>query len=302
MLTVVDFVEKILTDAVNQRASDIHFESFEHDFFIKFRINGTIHVIEKPVKTMAEQIATRIKIIANLNIAERFLPQDGAIRKQISGCNAEFRVSTVPTLYGESIVLRVLNSQTGLQLAKEELSKNSRFLKLLEHIKNHNGLNIIAGPTGSGKTTTLYAILNKIQSDEIKILTCEDPVEYELPGAIQCNIKNKSGFSFATALRAFLRHDPDIILIGEIRDRESAELAVRAALTGHKVFATLHANGTQGTVPRLIDLGVDKTTLAEAISSITSQKLIKIDNSEHRTAIFDIVFCNKNMRNTIRKL
>lgn len=297
---VIDFVDDILLNAVKCNASDIHFEIFEVDFFVKFRVNGITHIVYNPAKTIADQVASRIKILAKLNIAEKRLPQDGAIHKQTSGIDIEFRVSTIPTMYGESIVLRVLNSQIGLSQAKSQLIKNENFVKLMQHIENHNGMNIISGPTGSGKTTTLYTILSLIKNDEIKILTCEDPVEYELDGAIQCNVNSKAKFTFATALRSFLRHDPDIILVGEIRDKETAELAIRAALTGHKVFSTIHADGAHGVVPRLIDLGIDKNILSEAISTITSQKLVKKSENHSREAIFDIVFADENFRKNIR--
>ena len=297
---VVDFVDEILSNAVQCNASDVHFEVFEDDFFIKFRTNGTTHIVYNPTKTMAEQVASRIKILANLNIAEKRLPQDGSIHKRICNFDVEFRVSSIPTLYGESIVLRVLNSQIGLSKAKSQLLKNDNFLKLMQHISNHNGMNIISGPTGSGKTTTLYTILSLIKSDEIKILTCEDPIEYELDGATQCSVNTKSYFTFATALRAFLRHDPDIILVGEIRDKETADLAIRAALTGHKVFSTIHADGAKGVIPRLIDLGIDKNTLSEAISTITAQKLVEAPENSTREAIFDIIFADKNFRKNIR--
>jgi type II secretory ATPase GspE/PulE/Tfp pilus assembly ATPase PilB-like protein len=248
---------------------------------------------------------TRLKVLSNLNIAEHRLPQDGNFVQQIDGNGVEFRISTLPTQFGESVVLRVLQSNKNIANIYELCRTDHVFEKNLEKIMHSRGITLLTGPTGCGKTTTLYSILNELNVDDAKILTCEDPVEYVVDGISQSSVNADIGFSFNNVLRSFLRHDPDVILVGEIRDRETAELAIRAALTGHTVFSTLHANDAVNAIPRLLDLGVDRNMLAEAVICIIAQRLIPNDaisqeNPRGRKAIFETLMITETIKQAIK--
>jgi len=273
---VVRFVNKILLDAINREASDIHFEQFENHSRIRFRLDGMLRDIASPPKEIADRITSRIKVMARLDIAERRMPQDGRVKMKISRTHAvDFRVSTCPTLFGEKIVLRLLDTNTvnydmstlGLEPEQERL--------FLQAISRPHGMILVTGPTGSGKTVTMYAALNQLNSIERNISTAEDPAEIYLSGVNQVNINPKIGLSFASALRAFLRQDPDVIMIGEIRDTETANIAMKAAQTGHLVFSTLHTNDGPQTLNRLLNMGVNDYDVASSISLIIAQRLVR---------------------------
>ncbi len=243
--------------AIQDRASDIHFEPFETEFKIRYRVDGALYEMSPPPRHLALPVISRVKVMANLNIAERRLPQDGRIQKHIAGRQVDLRVSTLPTQFGESVVLRVLDRST-VNLNLEALGMPPHIYNyILETIEKPNGIFIVTGPTGSGKTTTLYAALNKINTIDSKVLTAEDPVEYDIEGIVQVPMNDAIGLSFARVLRAFLRQDPDRIMVGETRDVETAQIAIQASLTGHLVFTTLHTNDAPGAVTRLIDMGVE---------------------------------------------
>ncbi len=273
---VVRFVNKILLDAINREASDIHFEQFESHSRIRFRLDGMLRDIANPPKEIADRITSRIKVMARLDIAERRMPQDGRVKMKISRTHAvDFRVSTCPTLFGEKIVLRLLDANSvnydmttlGLEPEQERV--------FLQAISRPHGMILVTGPTGSGKTVTMYAALNHLNSIERNISTAEDPAEIYLSGINQVNINPKIGLSFASALRAFLRQDPDIIMIGEIRDTETANIAMKAAQTGHLVFSTLHTNDGPQTLNRLLNMGVNDYDVASSISLIIAQRLVR---------------------------
>jgi type IV pilus assembly protein PilB len=294
---IARFIDKILGDAVVLGASDIHFEIFDEKFVLRYRIDGKLGTLENCDDAIARPVLSRLKVLANLNIAETRLPQDGSITRTINSSEVEFRISCLPTQFGESVVLRVLNNGAdsfALDTLMEEYGELKNFLK---GVVNRSGLTLFVGPTGCGKSTTLYTVLREINGDGIKILTCEDPVEQKIFGLSQSNINGTIGFSFSDALRAFLRHDPDVIFVGEIRDGETAELAIRAAITGHCVLSTLHANDAMDAVPRLIDLGVNGTMVAEALICVVYQQLERIDGAgcstiggSRRRAVFDALF------------
>ncbi len=275
--TVVKLVNEILTEAVRDHASDIHIEPAEHDLKIRYRIDGVLHhtPVSPQIRRFQAAIISRIKIMSNLNIAEKRLPQDGGFKARIHGREIDFRVSVIPTGYGEGVVLRILDRQS-INLTLEQLGMAgdvlSRFMNL---ITMPHGIILVTGPTGSGKTTTLYAALNKIVNEEIKILTVEDPIEYYLDGIQQVQVSEKIGLNFARALRSFLRHDPDVILVGEIRDRETAEVAINASLTGHLVFSTLHTNDSAGATTRLLDMGVEPFLVSSSVEGILAQRLVR---------------------------
>ncbi|RUM53023.1 MAG: type II secretion system protein GspE [Methylococcus sp.] len=272
---VIRMVSLIFQSAVESRASDIHVEPFEDELKIRLRIDGVLREIESPPARSTAAVISRIKIMANLNIAERRLPQDGRISLQILGKELDIRVSTVPTMHGESVVLRLLDKESivldfeALGFQEEVLE---RFLKVLEA---PHGIVLITGPTGSGKTTTLYTALNRINTPERKIITVEDPVEYQLPGINQIQTKSQIGLTFAGALRAIVRQDPDVIMIGEMRDLETANIAVRSALTGHMVMSTLHTNDAAGGITRLLDMGLDDYLLTSTVNGILAQRLVR---------------------------
>jgi type IV pilus assembly protein PilB len=281
---IVRFVNLVLAQAVRDKASDIHFEPFEDEFKIRYRIDGALYEMAPPPRNLAIPIISRVKVIAALNIAERRLPQDGRIKLTISGRQVDLRVSTLPTQFGESVVLRVLD-QSATQLKLETLGMTPEvFEGVTETIKRPNGIFIVTGPTGSGKTTTLYSCLRVVNSPELKLLTAEDPVEYEIEGIMQVPINHHVGLTFGAALRAFLRQDPDIIMVGEIRDLETAQIAIQASLTGHLVLSTLHTNDAPGAITRLIDMGVEPFLLASSVEAVLAQRLVRRICKKCRTA------------------
>jgi type IV pilus assembly protein PilB len=272
---IIRFVDLILYQAIQDRASDIHFEPFENEFKIRYRVDGALCEMAPPPRHLALPVISRVKVMANLNIAERRLPQDGRIQKSIAGRRVDFRVSTLPTQFGESVVLRVLDRSTvNLDLEMLGLPDYIRDY-LTEAISRPYGIFIATGPTGSGKTTTLYSCLRKINTLDSKLLTAEEPIEYDLDGIIQVPVNEAIGLTFARVLRAFLRQDPDHIMIGETRDRETAEIAVQASLTGHFVFTTLHTNDAPGAVTRLIDMGIEPFLIAATLEAVLAQRLLR---------------------------
>ena len=265
----------VLLQAIRDKASDIHFEPFEDEFKMRYRIDGVLYEMVPPPKYIAMAIASRIKVMANLDIAERRLPQDGRIELQVSGNPVDLRVSVLPTLFGESVVMRVLD-RGNVQLDLHRIGLRDDDLAVFEQlIRKPNGIIINTGPTGSGKTTTLYAALNTLNTIGTKILTAEDPVEYDIDGLVQCQINADIGLTFAKCLRSFLRQDPDIILVGEIRDLETAQIAVQASLTGHLVLTTLHTNDAPSAIARLVDLGLEPFLLTATIEAIVAQRLVR---------------------------
>ncbi len=273
---MVRFVHRVLLDAINRGASDIHFEPYEGYYRVRLRLDGILHEIARPPQSLAARIAARLKVMANLDIAERRVPQDGRMKMRLSARRAiDFRVSTLPTLYGEKVVLRILDSGAahigidalGLEPAQKEI--------LLAAIAKPQGMVLVTGPTGSGKTVTLYTALGILNLTEVNIATVEDPVEIYLPGINQVNMNLKTGMTFANALRAFLRQDPDIIMVGEIRDLETAEIAVKAAQTGHMVLSTVHTNDAPQTLTRLINMGVEPYNIAASVTLIVAQRLAR---------------------------
>jgi type IV pilus assembly protein PilB len=272
---VIKYVNAILVQAIQARASDIHFEPFEHDFRIRYRVDGALYEMSPPPKSLALSITSRIKVMSGLNIAERRIPQDGRIQTVMAGRQVDLRVSTLPTQFGESVVLRVLD-RSSVNLDLENLNMPPRvFNYLTDVIQKPNGIFIVTGPTGSGKTTTLYACLRRINTEDAKLLTAEDPVEYELEGIMQVPINDGIGLNFARVLRAFLRQDPDRIMIGETRDLETAQIAIQASLTGHLVLTTLHTNDAPGAVTRLVDMGVEPFLISSTLEGVLGQRLIR---------------------------
>jgi general secretion pathway protein E len=273
---VIRLVNLIITRAIETRASDIHFEPFEDQFRVRYRIDGVLHDVESPPKRLQAAIVSRVKIMAKLNIAERRLPQDGRIMLRVKGKEIDFRVSTVPTIHGESIVLRILD-KSSIVLDIEKLGFPVDTMEGFKGlIQRPHGIILVTGPTGSGKTTTLYCALEKINSPEKKIITVEDPVEYQLRGVNQIQVKPSIGLTFANALRSIVRQDPDVILIGEIRDAETAEIAIQSALTGHLVLSTLHTNDAPSAITRLIDMGMEDYLLSSTIIGILAQRLVRV--------------------------
>jgi general secretion pathway protein E len=274
---VIKLVNTLLFRAVKEKASDIHIEPYERDMAVRFRIDGVLFDIFKPAKKLQNSITSRIKVMANLNIAEKRLPQDGRIPLKLGGKDIDVRLSTVPTAFGERIVMRLQDrSNVVLQLEQLGFSENT-----LEHLRNDllkrsYGIILVTGPTGSGKSTTLYASLSRINNSELNILTVEDPVEQRIHGIGQVQVNSKIGLTFAAGLRSFLRQDPDVIMVGEIRDLETAELAVQASLTGHLVFSTLHTNDAAGAFPRLMDFGCEPFLIATSIQGVISQRLVRV--------------------------
>ncbi len=273
--SLINLVNLIILEAIDARASDIHIEPFADQVKIKYRIDGVLIEKTPSSKHLQAAIVSRIKILANMNIAERFVPQDGHIEFSGKSGKVDIRVSTVPTIYGESITMRILDRSVSL-LGLEDLGMDAKCLAGFNNcLHKAHGIVLVTGPTGSGKTTTLYASLNKIYSPSWKIITIEDPVEYQLEGIIQMPVNPKRGLTFATGLRHILRQDPDIVMVGEIRDRETADIAIRAALTGHLVFSTLHTNDAPGAVTRLIDMGVEPFLLASSLEAVLAQRLVR---------------------------
>ena len=272
---VVRLINGILADAVKRGASDVHIEPYETELRIRYRIDGTLREIVKPPLRMKAALISRVKILADLNIAERRVPQDGRIKLKIGRRVVDFRVSTLPVLFGEKIVLRILD-QGSLSLDLEKFGMTPKAEKdFLHAIAQPFGMVLVTGPTGSGKTTTLYSALNRMNTGDTNIMTVEDPVEYNLPGINQVQVRPDIGMSFARALRAFLRQDPNIIMVGEIRDLETGGIAVKAALTGHLVLSTLHTNDAASTVTRMIDMGIEPFNVASAVKLITAQRLVR---------------------------
>jgi len=269
-------VNMVLLEAIRNRASDIHFEPFETEFFMRYRIDGLLYEMLPPPKSIAMAIASRIKVMSNLDIAERRLPQDGRIELVVGGRPVDLRVSVLPTMFGESVVMRVLD-RGNVSLDLDRIGIRDDDLQLFRQlIARPNGIVIVTGPTGCGKTTTLYSALNELNQPDKKILTSEDPVEYDIDGLIQVQINPDIGLTFERCLRSFLRQDPDIVLVGEIRDLLTAEIAVQAALTGHLVFTTLHTNDAPSVVARLLDLGLEPFLITATIEGLVAQRLVRV--------------------------
>ena len=273
---IIKLVNLIIARAAESRASDIHIEPYDDELIIRYRIDGVLHSVETAPKKLQAAMVSRIKVMAKLNIAERRLPQDGRIRIKVADREIDLRVSTIPVIYGESVVMRILDKESiviDLGLLGFPGETLEQFYKL---IGKPNGIILVTGPTGSGKTTTLYGALDRINSPERKIITVEDPVEYQLKGVNQIQVKPQIGLNFANTLRHIVRQDPDVIMIGEIRDLETAEIAVQSALTGHLVFATLHTNDAPSAITRLLDLGVERFLLSSTIRGILAQRLVRM--------------------------
>jgi general secretion pathway protein E len=272
---VIRLVSLLITNALAARASDIHIEPFENRLVVRYRIDGVLHEIETPPRRLSAAVISRVKILANLDIAERRLPQDGRIRLRVQGKEIDLRVSTVPTMHGESVVMRILD-KGGVALDFARLGFLDDTLASFMHaLKQPNGILLVTGPTGSGKTTTLYTALDELNKPDVKILTVEDPVEYQMPGINQIQVKPQIDLTFANALRSIVRQDPDVIMIGEIRDLETAQIAVQSALTGHLVLSTVHTNDAPSTMNRLLDMGVDDYLLTSTIVGIEAQRLVR---------------------------
>jgi type IV pilus assembly protein PilB len=272
---IIRFVDLVLQEGVKAKASDIHFEPFEHEFRIRLRIDGSLYEMAPPPKNLASAVIARVKVLSSLNIAERRVPQDGRIKTTISGRQIDLRVSTLPTQFGESVVLRILDKSV-VNLSLEALSMQDDIKEGIRGMVGRpNGIFIVTGPTGSGKTTTLYSALKEVNTEDVKILTAEDPVEYEVEGIMQVPINHQVGLTFAAALRSFLRQDPDTIMVGEIRDIETAQIAVQASLTGHVVLSTLHTNDAPGAVTRLIDMGLEPFLISASLEGVLAQRLLR---------------------------
>lgn len=272
---IIRLVNTVLTEAVNERASDIHIEPYEKELKVRYRIDGILYQVLSPPKRFQGAINSRIKIMANLNIAENRLPQDGRIQIKIGGKDIDIRVSIFPTYFGERVVLRLLN-KTDMKFDLESIGFSKNTLKVFDSlIKKTHGIILVTGPTGSGKTTTLYSVLTRLSTSDVNTLTVEDPIEYQLPGVGQMQVKPKIDLTFANGLRAILRQDPDIVMIGEIRDLETAEIAVQAALTGHRVFSTIHTNDAASSMTRLIDMGVEPFLISSAFNAFLAQRLVR---------------------------
>ena len=272
---VVRFVNLVLYMAVQDRASDIHFEPFEDEFKIRYRVDGALYEMAPPPRHLALPVTSRLKVISGLNIAERRIPQDGRIQLPVAGRMIDFRVSTLPTQFGESVVLRVLDRSV-VSLDLENIGMpDDVYQEFCDDIDKPNGIVVVTGPTGSGKTTTLYSALRRLNTVENKLLTAEEPVEYDIEGIIQVPIHEAIGVTFSKVLRAFLRQDPDIIMVGEIRDLDTSEIAIQASLTGHLVFSTLHTNDAAGAITRLIDMGVEPFLIASTLEAILGQRLVR---------------------------
>jgi len=284
--SIIKFVNQILSEAIKERATDIHLEPFQDELRTRFRIDGVLYDINIPetIKYFHAAIVSRIKIMAHLNIAERRLPQDGRIKIKVGDEELDLRISIIPTAFGESVHIRILSSQFFLEL--EKLGLLSEDLRIIESvIKKPHGIIFVTGPTGSGKSTTLYASLARINSSAVKIITIEDPVEYQLKGVNQIQVVSKIGLSFATGLRHVLRHDPDVMMVGEVRDYETAEIAIRAALTGHLVFSTLHTNDAAGAVTRLLDMGIEPFLVSSSLECLIAQRLVRLICPKCKTPI-----------------
>lgn len=276
--SMIRFVNQILTEAINSRATDVHIEPFEHELQVRYRIDGVLQAASIPpeIKQFQPAIVSRIKILSHLDIAEKRVPQDGRIKLVLAGREIDVRVSIIPMLYGEAVVLRLLDRSSVL-LGPENIGMGDEDVSCFKEIlKKPHGIILVTGPTGSGKTTTLYAALSHINDINRKIVTIEDPIEYQLHGINQIQVSNKAGLTFARGLRSILRHDPDVILVGEIRDLETAEIAVQASLTGHLVFSTLHTNDAPGALVRLVDMGIEPYLVSSSLEAVIAQRLVRI--------------------------
>lgn len=275
--SIIKFVNQILTQALSERASDIHIEPFENELKVRMRVDGILYDTPIPptIKYFHQAIVSRIKIMANLNIAERRLPQDGRIKVKLQEKELDLRVSIIPASFGESVQIRVLSSIFFLNLEKLGFMEDD-LKKIASVIEKPHGIIFVTGPTGAGKSTTLYASLAKINASSIKIITVEDPVEYQLRGVMQIQVMPKIGLTFAAGLRSILRHDPDVIMVGEVRDYETAEVAIRASLTGHLVFSTLHTNDAAGAITRLLDMGVEPFLVSSSLECMIAQRLVRL--------------------------
>jgi general secretion pathway protein E len=274
---VIRLVNAMIADALEKRSSDIHIEPFEKEFRVRFRVDGVLSAQETPPRELKAAIISRLKLMAKLNIAERRLPQDGRIKIKILGREVDLRVSTLPTLYGESVVMRLLDRSAGDFFDLRRLGFDDRMLAQMEHFTNlPHGIFLVTGPTGSGKSTTLYSALKRINLPDKKIITIEDPVEYQMDGINQIHVNPQIGLTFAAGLRHIVRQDPDVIMVGEIRDRETADIAIRAALTGHLVFSTLHTNDAPSAVTRLADMGVESYLLTSSLVAVLAQRLVRV--------------------------
>lgn len=293
--SIIRFVNQVLADAVSLRATDIHVEPFEQELRIRYRIDGMLQEVPVPaqIKRFQPAIVSRIKILSSLNIAEKRLPQDGRIKIRIKSSEVDVRVSVIPMIHGEAVVMRVLRQDSSL-MRLSELGMGDKELRAMKKILGMpHGIALVTGPTGSGKTSTLYSALNEINDSIRKIITIEDPVEYQMRGINQIQVSEKSGLTFARGLRAILRHDPDVVLVGEIRDAETAQIAVQASLTGHLVFSTLHTNDAPGALTRLVDMGVEPYLVASSLESVLAQRLVRLlcpsckkaDHSEQAKAL-----------------
>ncbi len=281
---IIRYVDLVLYQAIKEKASDIHFEPFEDDFKIRYRVDGALYEMAPPPAHLALPIISRVKVMANMNIAERRVPQDGRIVKQVGDKQVDMRVSSLPTIYGESIVLRVLD-RASVNLSLDNLGlPNHIYDYIAETIEKPNGIFIVTGPTGAGKTTTLYAALRRINTIDSKLLTAEDPVEYDIDGIVQIPINEAIGLTFPRVLRAFLRQDPDRIMVGEMRDKDTAAIGIQAALTGHLVLSTLHTNDAPGAVTRLLDMGCEPFLVAASLEGVLAQRLVRSICLECKTA------------------
>ena len=274
---VIRLVNAMIAEALEKRASDIHIEPFEKEFRVRFRVDGVLFNQETPPRELKAAIISRLKLMAKLNIAERRLPQDGRIKIKILGREVDLRVSTLPTLYGESVVMRLLDRSAGDFYDLQRLGFDERMLSRMEHFTSlPHGIFLVTGPTGSGKSTTLYSALKRINLPDKKIITIEDPVEYQMDGINQIHVNPQIGLTFAAGLRHIVRQDPDVIMVGEIRDRETADIAIRAALTGHLVFSTLHTNDAPSAITRLTDMGVENYLLTSSLVAVLAQRLVRV--------------------------
>ena len=276
--SIIRFVNQVLRDAIELRASDIHLEPFEDEFRIRYRIDGVLQDVPVPaqIKRFQPAIVSRVKILSHLNIAEKRLPQDGRIKIRIEDAEVDIRVSVIPMLHGEAVVMRLLRQNATLR-GMGQLDMDGREMECFRRVLQlPHGIILVTGPTGSGKTSTLYTALNEINDADRKIITIEDPVEYQLKGVNQIQVSEKAGLTFARGLRSILRHDPDVILIGEIRDQETAQIAVQASLTGHLVFSTLHTNDAPGALTRLVDMGVEPYLVASSLEAVLAQRLVRV--------------------------
>ncbi len=276
--SIIRFVNQVLGDAISLRSSDVHVEPFEHELRIRYRIDGLLQEVPVPpqIKRFQPAIVSRIKILSNLNIAEKRVPQDGRIKIRVKSADVDIRVSVIPMLHGEAVVMRLLRQNAGV-IGLAGMGMADRERELFERVlEMPHGIALVTGPTGSGKTTTLYSALHQINDEVRKIITIEDPVEYQLKGINQIQVNEKAGLTFGRGLRAILRHDPDVVLIGEIRDQETAQIAVQASLTGHMVFSTLHTNDAPGALTRLVDMGVEPYLVASSLEAVIAQRLVRV--------------------------